>query len=92
MIRLITGVTRLNGRVLRPENGAFEAGKETEAYLVKRGVAVYVDGTAPTEPAPAEPGVEAPVIEPEAPTADAPKVAADTPKKPAPKKGAAKKS
>lgn len=88
MIRLITGVTRLNGRVLRPENGAFEADKKTEEYLVRvAGVAEFVNGTAePTEPEP-EPEADAPVIE-----AEEPAVTADAPKKPQAKKPAAKKS
>ena len=86
MIRLITGATRISGRVYRPESGAFEAGKDVEAHLVKRGVAVYVDGTQAPIIAPSEPVADAPVIEAEAPT-----VEADTPKKPAGRKGTAKK-
>ena len=49
MIRLTTGVTRLNGCVLRPEDGAFEADRKTEEYLVGQGVAVYTDGTDPAD-------------------------------------------
>ena len=86
MIRLITGATRLGGKVYRPADGAFTADKKTEEYLVKRGVAVYVDGAAaPTTHIPEK--EDAPVIEVEAPT-----VEADTPKKPAAKKPTAKKS
>ena len=91
MIRLLTGATRISGRVYRPESGAFEADKQTEEYLVKRGVAVYVGKSdigvlaEQEEAAPvieAEAPEDAPVIEAEAPTVEA--------KKPAAKRGGKK--
>ncbi len=80
MIRLITGATRVNSRVLRPSDGAFSVDKATEEYLVRQGVAVYVTNSS----------AEAPVEIPEAPVipdgaegdADAPTIEADAPKKP----------
>ncbi len=91
MIRLLTGATRISGRIYRPESGAFSTDKETEEYLVKRGVAVYAgksDIGVPAEREEAAPTLEAeapedaPVIEAEAPTVEA--------KKPAPKRGGKK--
>ena len=77
MIRLLTGATQLGGKLYRPESGAFKADSKTEAYLVKRGVAEYVDAPiiAPTEPvadAPAEVSEPAPDLSAEAPTKKAP--------------------
>ena len=92
MIRLITGATLVSGRLYRPESGAFSADKETEKYLINRGVAVAVDNTQTTSSeaiAGSEPDA------PDAPdlTAEVPEVSAETPtKKPAAKKPAGKKS
>ncbi len=92
MIRLITGVTRVGSRVYRPESGAFEAGKEVEANLVKRGVAKYVNATDTNVGNIEAPAEGTPVIAAEAPS-DAPDIKAEAPtKKPAAKKPAGKKS
>ncbi len=81
MIKLITGVTRLNGRVYSPSDGAFSADKATEEHLVKAGVAVYVDGKTPTSaPAKTSKNETAPTLDAEAPSLDA-----ESPKKKAKK-------
>ncbi len=80
MIRLITGVTRLDGRVLRPSDGAFEASPITEAYLVGRGVAEYVNGAAK-----AVPEADVPEEVPEEVSEEAPAIEAEAPKKATPK-------
>ncbi len=47
MIRLISGSTRVGNKTFSPDNGAFDAGKESESYIVSRGVAEYVCESAP---------------------------------------------
>ena len=47
MIRLISGVTRVGSRVLRPSDGVFTAPSDVEKRLVDRGVAVYADHSDP---------------------------------------------
>lgn len=88
MIQMISGATRLDGRILRPESGPFEADPVVEKRLIDRGVAAYVLSETDVMPAPeeeteptAEPtGEPAPDLTAEAPTKKAP------PKKPAGKK------
>lgn len=88
MIRLLTGATRISGRIYRPESGAFEADKQTEKYLVDRGVAVYVGKS--DIGVLAEQEEAAPTLEAEAPE-DAPDLTAEAPtKKPTARKGAKK--
>lgn len=42
MIRLISGSTRVGNKTFSPDDGVFDAGKESESYLVSRGAAEYV--------------------------------------------------
>lgn len=57
MIILITGATRIGGRLLRPADGPFEADPKVEARLVRAGVARYFgeDFAAPAASLPLEP-------------------------------------
>ena len=57
MIILITGATRIGGRLLRPTDGPFEADPKVEARLVRAGVARYCgeDFAAPAASLPQEP-------------------------------------
>ena len=85
MIQMISGATRLEGRVLRPESGPFETDPAIEKHLIDRGVAAYVLSKADVMPA--EVAQEA--VEEGEP---APDLTAETPtKKPPAKKGTAKK-
>ena len=89
MIQMISGATRLDGRVLRPESGPFSTDPAVEKHLIDRGVAAYVLSEADVMPAPAED------VEPTAePTGEpAPDLTAEAPtKKTPPKKPAGKKS
>lgn len=43
MIKLISGATRIDSKLIRPADGAFSAPPDVERHLVASGVAVYVD-------------------------------------------------
>lgn len=53
MIRMLSGWTRIDGKVVTPDDGPFSASRSIEKRLVICGVAEYVD-EAPEDPVPAE--------------------------------------